>query len=534
LIGPRDYRVNTQRWVESRDNQRHAYNYIPHTRYNTVPRWNHGPGNSRASQVMKLPLSRAGFIKVTCQGADLSALIDSGACKSLLASGFYHSLRNKPRLDTRRLTTFAAANSETLGSVGQVDLPILIGSRYIKEGLFSTQDIKVPPRSQLWVDVKLRDKHKSIFTGASVQPNTRHSDGAILPTRQLVKIARGSARVLCRNPGHQPLTVPAGTKVGLAQVAEAETRFPLPATPPNVVNTCYRHSDEEYWQALSQIDFSTSILNNDQINQIRDVIWQERDVMSINGSIGKLKGYAYQIKLANDAPFDCRPYRLSPPARDVMRRELNLHYDQGVITPYISQYNSPALIIKKPGFKNVDISKAKVRLVLDLRRLNSRCVPEKYSLPHIVESLTQLDKDSLNYISKIDFSRAFSQVPLSEDSYKYVTFKTDGLNSWSITRLPMGFINSPAAFQRVIDNLIPVSLKKNVIAYIDDILLCTSTFEEHVSKLRELLNVISRNGFMLDISKSALCQPSMSFLGYTLSRDGISMKGDKLQAILRL
>ena len=203
----------------------------------------------------ELPLSSKSFIKVNCRGNNLSALIDTGACRSLIASAFYMSLRNRPTLDKRDMTSFTAANRQILQSIGQVELPILVGTRYIhvnfhvvprmlhdmilgrdclmkydaridyqkeviqldiKEGLFSVKEFQIPPKSQMWVDVKLRDKHKDVFTGATVRPNSRHSDGAVLPGSQLVKIAHGATRVLCRNLGRTEVSIPAGTKLGLA------------------------------------------------------------------------------------------------------------------------------------------------------------------------------------------------------------------------------------------------------------------------------------------------------------------------------
>lgn len=436
-------------------------------------------GQIRQRGLTELPLSHNSFIVVNCRGSSISALVDTGACKSLVASAFYMSMRNRPKLDTRCITTFAAANSDTLQSIGQIDLALLVGSRYIHvtfhvvprllhdmilgrdclakykakidyqkeviqldtlEGLFSVDDFRIPPRSQMWVKVKLRNKHKDMYTGASVRPNSRHSDGAILPGRQLVKIARGSTRVLCRNPGSAEIKVQSGTKLGLAQVAETTAKMPLSVNSAFSANQhrVHRRTDMEYRECLDMLDMSNTVLNAEQIGQIREVIWRERDVMSVNEEIGKLEGCYHEIKLLDDTPFEGRPYRLSPPAREVMRKELQHHYEQDVIEPFMSCYNSPCLLVKKPAYKHLDISKAKVRLVVDLRTLNQRVVPVRYSLPHVVESVTQIDKASLKFISLVDLNKAFSHVPLHPNSYKYVTFRTDGLGTWALKRLPMG------------------------------------------------------------------------------------------------
>ena len=108
-----------------------------------------------------------------------------------------------------------------------------------------------------------------------------------------------------------------------------------------------------------------------------------------------------------------------------MRRELDVLLKNDAIKPCMSSYGSPALLVRKDGSKG-DIRLAKVRLVVSLVEMNKQSVKVKYNLPHIVETITQLEKDSLNYVSVIDLSQGFNQVAISEDSQKYTTFRTDG------------------------------------------------------------------------------------------------------------
>ena len=123
---------------------------------------------------------------------------------------------------------------------------------------------------------------------------------------------------------------------------------------------------------------------------------------------------------------------------------------------------------------------------------------------------------------------------LSPKRYKYVTFRTGGLGSYALRRLPMGYVNASEVFQKAMEDITPIELKRHVTMYVDDILITTSTFEKHVEVLQKLLNVFSRNGLTIQINKSLICQKELRFLGFILTRKGIKIRPDKCQAIMNM
>ena len=258
------------------------------------------------------------------------------------------------------------------------------------------------------------------------------------------------------------------------------------------------------------------------------------DVLSVEEDIGNLRNFEHEIPMKDLSNFLGRAYRLSPDAREVLRRELQHHKNQGVIQPFMSEYSSPCILVRKEPYKTGPILNAKCRLVVDLRWLNLQCEKTKYCLPHVAETISQLEHRSLQYMSLIDLTKGFSQLSLSPKSYKYVTFRTDGLGSYALKRLPMGYVNASEVFLKAMEDIIPVELKWHVTVYVDDILITTSTFEKHVEVLQKLLNVFSRNGLTIQIDKSLICQKELKFLGFILTREGIKIRPDKCQAIMNM
>ena len=408
----------------------------------------------------------------------------------------------------------------------------------ISEGLYSMNSVTIAPMTSQLVMVKMRDKQNDVSTGIVARPNRKHTMGPLVAGEQKVKVRKGMAQILCHNKGLKPLHIPGGARIAVAEIAATTER--VPASLSDNVNSDaesyrqYRRTDAEYEEALNRLKFEGSVLTEPQKAVIRNVIWGEHDVLSVKEDIGNLRNYEHKIVLKENKPFSCAPYRLSPDARKVLRRELEHHLQQDVITPYMSEFNSPCLLVRKPGYANMEILSANCRLVVDLRNLNQRVVKTKYCLPHIAETISQLDRKSLRYMTLLDLTKGFSQISIEKSSYKYVTFRTDGLGSYCLKRLPMGYVNASEVFQKCMENIIPIELKQHVTVYVDDLLITTSTFEEHARILGKLLNVFSRNGLTVQIDKSKICQRELDFLGYALMPEGVKIKRDNMSTITKM
>ena len=145
----------------------------------------------------ELPMKDRCFIKLSCMGQIHSCLIDTGASHSIMSASLYYNLPRAPPLQASPLKAFAVANNGRLSCIGQVELPVLMGSQYVRitfqvvpqllhdmiigrdcltkykaridyekdsmqldviEGLFCTETVSIPPQSQRQIPVKMRDK----------------------------------------------------------------------------------------------------------------------------------------------------------------------------------------------------------------------------------------------------------------------------------------------------------------------------------------------------------------------------------------
>ena len=122
------------------------------------------------------------------------------------------------------------------------------------------------------------------------------------------------------------------------------------------------------------------------------------------------------------------------------------------------------------------------------------------SLDSILEGLC-----GARYISKIDLKQAFLQVLMEESSKKYTAFAIDGSGLWQFKRMPFGLTGSPATFCRPVNSLFGPKDQPQVFAYLDDILVVTETFDEHLKWLEYVLNKLVDVGLKVNRDKCEFC-----------------------------
>lgn len=166
-----------------------------------------------------------------------------------------------------------------------------------------------------------------------------------------------------------------------------------------------------------------------------------------------------------------------------------------------------------------------------LRKLNERTVRDSYPLPHADRILSRLGPSK--YISTIDLTKAFLQIPLHPRSKKYTAFSVLGRGLFQFTRMPFGLVNSPATLSRLMDRVLGGSqLEPNVFVYLDDIIVVNNTFEAHMASLREVASRLTAANLSINLMKSQFCVPEVTYLGYILSKDGLRPNPDRVSSIV--
>ena len=149
-------------------------------------------------------------------------------------------------------------------------------------------------------------------------------------------------------------------------------------------------------------------------------------------------------------------------------------------------------------------------MCIDYRKLNERVIPDKFPLHRqdmILQSLTRS-----NWLTTLDALAGFTQLQMSKKAKEKTAFRThQGL--YQFKRMPCGYRNGPAIFQRVMQNVLASYSWIFTLVYIDDIVIYSKTFEEHLEHLDKVFQAISKSGITLSPSKCHLVYQYLLLLG---------------------
>lgn len=139
--------------------------------------------------------------------------------------------------------------------------------------------------------------------------------------------------------------------------------------------------------------------------------------------------------------------------------------------------------------------------------------------------------NNCQFFSTLDINSAFWSIPLKIEDRMKTAFVTQE-NHFQWTCLPFGLKTAPAIFQRILCSIIRKhNLTDFTVNFIDDILVFSQTFSDHIKHLSLLLDAICKEGFRLKLSKCNFAQDSVKYLGHILKNNTITPLKDNLIAI---
>lgn len=173
--------------------------------------------------------------------------------------------------------------------------------------------------------------------------------------------------------------------------------------------------------------------------------------------------------------------------------------------------------------------KRKSRLCIDFRDLNKIVIPQSQPFP-LIEDLVVKTRNC-KYFSTLDINSAFWSIPLRIEDRKKTAFVTqEGHFQW--TCLPFGLKTSPAIFQRILSNILrKYKLTDFTVNYIDDILVFSKSYTEHINHLSQLLEAIKQEGSRLKFTKCTFASDSVKYLGHIIQSNTVRSVRDNLISI---
>ncbi len=171
-----------------------------------------------------------------------------------------------------------------------------------------------------------------------------------------------------------------------------------------------------------------------------------------------------------------------------------------------------------------------LRLCVDFRQLNQRTVKDAYALPRIEEVLENLGGS--RYYSVLDMKSGYHQVEIEENHKPFTAFTVGPLGFWEYNRLPFGLSNAPATYQRLMEECLGELVDEGVCQiYLDDVLVASTTVEDHFRRLKRVFTKFREAGMKLSAKKCNLFRDRVNYVGHVVSEHGVETDPAKVERI---
>jgi len=235
---------------------------------------------------------------------------------------------------------------------------------------------------------------------------------------------------------------------------------------------------------------------------------------------GRTSCVHHHVDVGNATPIKQNPYRVNPRKLEFLKKELDYMLTNDIIEPSQSNWSSPCLLVPK--------SDGTYRFCTDYRKVNTVTKSDSYPIPRVEDCIDRIG--CAQYVSKIDLLKGYWQVPLTATAKEISAFVTpEGFYQYKV--MPFGMKNSPATFQRLINRI--TENFEGCEAYIDDIVVFGSTWEQHLQRVRELFHRLRAANLTVNLVKSEFGHAHVTYLGHVVGQGQVKPVDAKVEAIIK-
>ena len=270
------------------------------------------------------------------------------------------------------------------------------------------------------------------------------------------------------------------------------------------------------------VNLESAKLTQEEKAKVTEVLSRWDGILSKGSTdLGRTSLVEHKIELSDNHPFK-EPHRRIPPALiEEVKGHLQDMLKAEAIRESSSPYSSNVVIVRK---KDVTI-----RFCVDYRRLNNRTIQDAYAIPRVEDSLHLLS--GAKYFSKLDLRSGYWQVEICEDDKHKTAFQDGTLGFYEFNWMPFGLCNAPATFRRLMERCMGDMNLRDCLIYLDDVIIFSSTFEEHLDRLEAVFTRLQQNNLKLKASKCEFFKSRVTYLGHVVSDEGIETDPEKLEAL---
>ncbi|CAF3332041.1 unnamed protein product [Rotaria socialis] len=415
--------------------------------------------------------------------------------------------------------------------------------------VFLVDPITIPQysESKIKTSVQIPDNSNMLF-----EPSERFSQKPILLPNALIEVKNRQTHITVVNTTNRPYTLSSKTCLGTVSSSSLICTIPSSQCSQSIhhtsFNVTHRPSNPSYqcyvcyqkflstnnlyhhlrtkcypYELRHQIEILTkhidSIINR---KKIQDILWKYGKLFDIRQPSKINITLNHVIETGTHQPVYTPPYRRSPKDHQIITDETDKFLQQTIIEPSTSPWCSPVVLVRKKD--------GSTRFCVDYRKLNDISVKDSFPLPRIEDIFDQLSQS--NYFTTLDFKNGYFQIPLTPHDRPKTAFSTRD-NHYQFTVLPQGIKNGPPTFQRIVNRILGPARWKHCFAYLDDVVIFSKTFDDHVLHLDEILQLLHAYNFRLSVEKCTIATDTINYLGHNICRGELRPNNDNIRGLLQ-
>ena len=240
-----------------------------------------------------------------------------------------------------------------------------------------------------------------------------------------------------------------------------------------------------------------------------------------NGELGTCGLIEHHIELTTNVPVRRPAYKVAHADREFIEKEIREMLEKDVIEPSVSPYAAGVVLVPKKS--------GETRFCVDYRGLNLVTRADHYPLPlarsEIFDTLGEA-----KIFSCLDCQQGYWQVSVAEEDRHKTAFRCF-LGLFQFKRIPFGLKTAPSTYQRLMAHILSGYTGKFCHCFIDDIIVFSNTFEDHLEHLRLVFLRLKDAGIKLKPTKCVLAKEKVQYLGHVISPGEIRPDPDNVSKI---